>query len=232
MKVFWTEVTVTDHDDGQGLALDGRPVKTPAKAPLILPTRALAEAVAGEWRAQSDQVRPETMPLTRAANTAIDRVALALDAVARELADYGDADLLCYRADHPHPLVARQAAAWDPLVAWSAATLGAPLDVAEGLVHRPQPAGTLDALAHHVRRHDAWEMTALHDLVTLSGSLVIGLAVSHRHLTAAEAWPLSRIDEDWNAEQWGEDAEAADVAARKRRSFETAAQLIALVRSD
>ncbi|MEM7669381.1 MAG: ATP12 family protein [Pseudomonadota bacterium] len=231
MKVFWTDVAVTAVEDGHGVALDGRPIRTPAKALLTVPTQALAEALAAEWRAQDDRIHPDQMPLTRAANTAIDRVSRAVEAVTAEIADFGDSDLICYRARHPAALAAREAELWDPLVDWSASTLGARLDVMEGLMHRSQPAETQAVFRDAVARHSMWELTALHDLVTLSGSLVIGLAISHGHLTAAEAWPLSRIDEDWNIAEWGEDAEAADVARRKHAAFTDADRLLTLLRS-
>ncbi|HSF94942.1 MAG TPA: ATPase, partial [Thermohalobaculum sp.] len=136
-----------------------------------------------------------------------------------------------YRAPHPQGLVARQAGAWDPLVDWSAEALGARLLLAEGVMHVAQPEASLSRLAEAVRGHDAWELTALHDLVSISGSLVIGLAVSRGRLDAEAAWPLSRIDEDWNIEEWGEDAEAAAQAARRQADFLNAGRLLGLVRS-
>ncbi|HSF96760.1 MAG TPA: ATP12 family protein, partial [Thermohalobaculum sp.] len=143
MKRFWTAVTVVPEGDGFGVRLDGRPLRTPAKAPCLMPCRALAEAVAEEWAAQGEDVRPSTMPLTRAANTAIDRVAREFDAVADAVAAYGGSDLICYRAPHPQGLVARQAEAWDPLVDWAAEALGARLLLADGVMHVAQPAASL-----------------------------------------------------------------------------------------
>jgi chaperone required for assembly of F1-ATPase len=147
------------------------------------------------------------------------------------VASYGETDLICYRAPHPEGLATRQAEAWDPLVAWAAEALTAPLALAEGVMHVSQPPGSLTRLAEAVRAHDAWELTALHDLVTISGSLVIGLAVSHGQLDAETAWPLSRIDEDWNIAEWGEDAEAAAAARRREAEFLTAARLLELLRT-
>jgi len=200
-----------------------------------MPTRALAEAVAAEWDAAAAEpgaeLNPADLPLTRAANTAIDRVTPEHDAVAATVAAYGGTDLLCYRAPGPEGLVRRQAGGWDPLLAWTRETLGARLLLAEGVMHLAQPPETLARLEAEVRAHGPWELTALHDLVTLTGSLVIGLAVSRGRLTAAEAWPLGRIDEDWNVEEWGEDAEAAAGAARRRAEFLNAARLLALLRA-
>ncbi|MBY8975244.1 ATPase [Rhodobacteraceae bacterium NNCM2] len=230
MKVFWKEVAVTPADQGFGIALDGRPIKTPAKAALSLPNAPLAEAVAEEWRGQGEELDPATMPLTRAVNTVIDRVGPNLSAVHEEVAKYGQTDLLCYRAPHPEALRRRQAAAWDPLLAWSEEELGAALMTTEGVMHCLQPQESLDTLSATVARHDPWELAALHDLVALSGSLVIGLAVSHGRLGAPEAWPMSRIDEMWNIEEWGADDEAERLAALKERDFLNAARLLELVR--
>jgi len=231
MKRFWSEVIVETADGGFAIRLDSRPLRTPSKASCLLPTRALAEAVAAEWAVQGATVNSDAMPLTRAANTTIDRVALEYDAVAAVIAAFGQTDLVCYRAPHPQGLVQRQSHAWDPLVAWVARAQGAPLVVATGVMHVPQPPDSLARLGAAVRAHGPWELTALHDLVSISGSLVIGLAVSQGHLDAATAWPLSRIDENWQIEQWGEDTEAATVAARRQADFVNAARLLKLVRS-
>lgn len=230
MKRFWSEVRIEPAEGGHALYLDHRQVRTPAGAACLLPTRALAEAVAGEWRAQGDAVDPRAMPLTRAANSAIDRVVPDPVPVADEIAAYGGTDLVCYRAPHPEGLKRRESEAWDPLVDWAAEALGASLLLVEGVMHVRQPARSLERLAAAVYGHGPWELTALHELVTLSGSLVIGLAVSHGRLDPGTAWEVSRIDEAWNIEEWGEDAEAAAVAERRRREFESAARLIGLVR--
>jgi len=231
MKRFWRHVTVEEAEGGHTILLDARPLRTPAKAPCLLPTRPLAEAVAAEWAAAEGAVNPAAMPLTRAANSAIDRVTPEYNEVAAIIAAYGETDLICYRAPHPRELVQRQAQAWDPLAAWAARALGAPLVLAEGALHVAQPGASLVRLSAAVRAHGPWELTALHDLVSISGSLVIGLAVSHGHLDAATAWPLSRIDEDWNIEGWGADDEAAALAERRRADFTHAARLLELLRS-
>ncbi len=232
MKRFWSEVTIAAGAGGFAIRLDRRAVRTPAKAPCLLPTRALAEAVAAEWAVVEGVVDPAAMPLTRAANSAIDRVIPECEAVAAMIAAYGETDLIGYRAPHPPGLARRQAEGWDPLVAWASETLGAPLVPAEGVMHVAQPPESLAPLAEAVRGHGPWELTALYDLVSISGSLVIGLAVSHGHLDAGTAWPLARIDEDWNFEEWGEDGEAAAVAARRRLDFANAARLLELVRAE
>lgn len=216
---FWTRASAVPVDGGFGIQLDARPVRTPLKAPLVVPTLALAEAIAAEWQAQVAKVDPETMPFTRTANSAIDKVAPQFAAVAEMLAAYGESDLLCYRADGPADLVARQAEAWDPLLVWAKDTLAAPLLTAVGVMHIPQPPGSLATLRRAVDLLSPFQLAAFHDLVAISGSLVLALAVTRGRLTAEAAWPLSRIDEDWQAGLWGEDEEAVDVAARKQAAF-------------
>lgn len=226
-KRFWKQATVTEVEGGYGIALDGRPVKTPAKAPLVVPTRALAEALAAEWDAQDGTVRPETMPATRSANSAIDKVRPQRVEVAELVSAYGGTDLLCYRAEVPEGLVARQAAGWDPLLDWFAAAFGVRLVVTQGVLPVAQP-DALAAVGAHVGGFDEWQLAALHDLVGLTGSLVLGLAVAQGRLTAEEAWTLSRIDEDWQAEEWGEDEEALENATLRRAALLDAAQFWAL----
>ncbi len=218
-KRFWTRADVVEQDAGFAVELDGRPVKTPAKAPLVLPTRALAEAVAAEWDAQQGHVRPETMPLTRWSNSAIDTVTPQFDAVVEIVAAYGATDLVCYRAETPAGLVARQAEGWDPLMQFAARDLGAPLVATTGVIPVAQPPASLARLEAAVRTLDPFALTAFHDLVSLSGSLVLGFAVI-RGVAAPEAlWDVSRLDEAWQAEVWGSDDEAEAAAALKRQTF-------------
>lgn len=227
-KVFWKDVAVAAVPGGFTVTLDGRAVKTPNKAPLVLPTRGLAELVAAEWAAQAGTVDPGTMPATRMANAATEKVAAQRDEVIGLLADYGGSDLICYRAEAPAALVARQAAAWDPLVDWAAAALGAPLRLARGIVHVPQDPAALARLRAEIAAMTDLRIAAFHDLVGLSGSLVIAFAVVHGARDPETAWDLSRIDETWQAEQWGHDDEAAAMAAAKRRDFLFAARFHAL----
>ncbi len=227
-KRFWTDATVDETPDGFVVRLDGRDIKTPGKAPLVMSTRALAEAVRAEWQAQGDRVDPETMPVTRTVNSAIDKVAAEREAVAELIAAYGDADLLCYRAAFPEELVNRQAAAWDPLLDWAADALGARLKPRTGVMHEPQDKAALDGLRQLTEEFDNIELAAFHDLVSLSGSLVIGFAVARGYETAGHLWAVSRIDESWQEEQWGEDEEATILARQKQSSFLTAAKILAL----
>ncbi|WP_339108056.1 ATP12 family protein [Thioclava sp. GXIMD4216] len=207
-KRFWKETTVTAHDDGFGVALDGRAVKTPAKAPFAVPSRALAQAIAAEWEAQEGEIRPETMPLTRAANAAIDKVASQHAEVAAYIAEYGGTDLLCYRATTPAVLAERQAQGWDPLLAWAKDRFGVVLNVTQGLLPVAQPEADLQVLRAHVAALTPFQLSALHDLVGITGSLILGLAVIEGHLQAESAFTLSRIDESFQAEEWGQDEEA------------------------
>jgi chaperone required for assembly of F1-ATPase len=226
---FWRTTAVRRAGQGYGVHLDDRALQTPGKVPLVVPSRALAEAIAGEWDAVAAAIEPERLPFTRAANSAIDRVAAQRAAVASAIACYGECDLLCYRAEAPEELLVRQAAAWDPWLDWATRALGAPLLTSHGVVHRAQPASSVAALRDAVSALGPFELTALHELVSLSGSLVLGLAVSRGSLDAARAWELSRIDEAWQIEHWGLDAEAEAAAERARSDFLRAEALLVLL---
>ncbi|PRX35480.1 Chaperone required for the assembly of the F1-ATPase [Meinhardsimonia xiamenensis] len=226
---FWKEATAGPAEGGGWeVLLDGRPLRTPAKAPLILPTEALARAIAAEWQAQGEEIDPAAMPMTRTANTAIDRVRAHRADVERELAGYGETDLTCYRAEAPQALAALQAEAWDPLLDWAHARFGARLLPVEGIIHQPQDARALAALAEALAAVDEFRLAALHELVTLSGSLVIGLAAAEGMLAPEELWQRSRVDEEWQIAQWGRDEEAEAAAALKREAFLTAAEFCRL----
>jgi len=218
-KRFWTDVNVEKDEGGYTVALDGRRIKTPAKAALVVPSRAMAEAVAAEWAAQEDEIDPRGMPFTRSANAAIDKVRPQHAQVADMLADYGDSDLLCYRADSPQELVQRQAEAWDPALDWAERALGARLRPRSGVMHAPQAPEALERLRAQVHALDAFRLAAFHDLVSLSGSLVLGFAAAQGWRDAETLWELSRLDERWQEEQWGVDDESAAVAAQKRAAF-------------
>lgn len=218
-KRFWTESVVVTTDGGHTVELDGRRVKTPAKAALILPTHAMAQAVAAEWDAQETEVDPTTMPFTRSANAAIDKVQIQHAEVADMLADYGDSDLLCYRATYPEALQQRQAAQWDPALDWAAEVLNARLVPVAGVLHQPQPAEALQILRQQVHGLDAFQLAAFHDLVSLSGSLILGFAAARGWRSADEIWEISRLDENWQVEQWGHDDEAHTVAETKKAAF-------------
>lgn len=222
-KRFWKETSVGEVDGGFQVTLDGRAVKTPAKAPLIVPTRVLADAMATEWNAQEEAIDPNTMPVTRMANSAIDKVSLQHAAVADMLAAYGDSDLLCYRATDPRELVARQAALWDPILDWAVDSLGARLNTASGVMHVAQAPDALENLTRRVHALDDFHLAAFHDLVAISGSLVLAFAVVEKRLDVDDGWALSRVDESWQEELWGVDEEAHEHAEKKRGAFAQAA---------
>lgn len=227
-KRFWQAATAEPVEGGFTVRLDGRPVKTPAKAPLLVPTLAMAQVLAAEWDAQQGELRPETMPASRAANSAIDKVAPQFAEVAEMIAAYGGTDLLCYRAEGPEPLVARQAAGWDPLLEWARQQYGTPLVATAGVIHIAQPPGSLAALSAVVHAQTPFQLAALHDLVAITGSLVLGLAVAAGRLTAQTAFDLSRIDEHWQIEQWGPDEEAQALESARHQALCDAARFYQL----
>jgi len=229
MKRFWQQVTV---DDDRGVALDGRPVRTPGRVPLALPTRALAEAVAAEWRAVEGDVDPRGMPLTGFANAAIDRVGPDRAAFAAALARYGESDLLYYRADGPDDLVVRQRAAWDPWLDWARGRYDVHFEPVAGVMHHAQPAATVARLAEAVAALDAYTLTALSPLVTITGSLVLALALVERAVDADTAWAAAMVDELWQAERWGEDPLAVEARTNRRRDFDAALRFLAALDRD
>ena len=223
-KRFWKEASVETVGDGFTVHLDGRKLRTPVKSELIVPTRVMAEAIAVEWDAQGEKVDPLTMPVTRSANAAIDKVAPLHAEVSELVAAYGDSDLLCYRAETPVELVARQNAAWDPLLDWAAKELAAPLKTRTGIVHVAQDPKVLASLAKRVADMDAFQLAGFHDLVGMSGSLIIGFAAIHQLMPVNDLWDCSRIDENWQIEQWGEDEEEIATSGGKKAGFEHAAR--------
>jgi chaperone required for assembly of F1-ATPase len=197
-------------EGGYAVALDGRRVKTPGRRDLLLPTEHLAAAIAEEWNAQTGEIRPAQMPLSRLANTAIDRTPAHRDKIVEEVANYAGTDLVCYRAERPPALAARQHAAWQPLVEWAAGRFDAPLEVVNGILPRTQPARSLKSFALAVVEHDDFALTALHAATTACGSLVIALALFAGRLDAGGAFAASQLDESYEIEKWGEDSEAAE----------------------
>ena len=218
-KRFWKAASVTPRAEGFSVELDGRPVKTPAKQALLVPSHAMAEAIAAEWDAQQELINPHTMPVTKTANAAIDKVAVQHAEVADMLAAYGDSDLLCYRAEAPEELAARQAAQWDPMLDWAAHALGARLLPRAGVMHVPQAADAVDTLRQRTHALTAFELAAFHDLVAMSGSLVLGFAAALGARPADEIWEISRLDEIWQEQHWGADEEATAVTQIKRDAF-------------
>jgi chaperone required for assembly of F1-ATPase len=213
MKRVYATVATRPVDRGWVVALDGKPMRTPAKNELVLPSEALAAAIAAEWDAQREEIRPATMPLTRLAATAIDRTAAQRDLIVTETANYADTDLVCYRADHPPALAARQQAVWQKLIDWARLRYDAALAVTSGIVPARQPPATLAAFAAVVTAQNDFRLTALHALTASCGSLVIALALLEGRLDADSAFAASQLDETFQIEAWGEESEAA---ARRR----------------
>ncbi|ABC23453.1 ATP12 family chaperone protein [Rhodospirillum rubrum] len=205
---FYTTATVGAAEGGFTLLLDGKAVHTPGKRPLVVPTKGLAEAMAGEWAGQGETIEPDSMPLTQLANTAIDRMAAARPALEEDLLRYGGSDLLCYRAERPRELVERQHRAWQPALDWLAAHAGADLVVTSGLMPIDQPETALEALGRLVRAYDDWTLTAVQAATAACGSLVLALALIEGRISAEEAFTLAFLDDSYQMEQWGEDAEA------------------------
>jgi len=195
-KRFYQTVATKDEGAGASLLLDGKPVRTPAKAQLVLPTRALADAVAQEWRAKGERIDPATMPLTKLANSAIDGVVGREQAVIDDIMSHAAADLVCYRAPGPPGLVEAQTKHWDPVLAWAADALAAPLKLSQGVVHVAQPQASLDRLKEKVAGSDAFSLAALHVLTALTGSALFALAVASGQMTPEEAWEAAHVDED------------------------------------
>lgn len=227
MKRFWKDVAVVER----AILLDGKPVRTPGRLPLVLPTDALAEAVAGEWRAVEKEIKPQEMPLTGLSNAAIERIAPDTDAYAASLAVYGETDLLCYRADSPPPLVERQEAVWNPLLDWARARYDIAFTVTTGVIHRAQPPETIARLAHAIAARDAFELAALSPIVTIGGSLVVALMIAEDAIDPDAAFDACHLDELWQAELWGEEWMAADKRAAHRADFLAGAKVLGLLRS-
>lgn len=232
MKRFYKTADVAASEAGNGptVRLDGRPVRTPGKAPLVLPTEPLAEAVAAEWAAQGDKIVPDTMPLMSLAATAIDRVVGNHQAVAAEAAGYAGTDLLCYRADTPIELAQRQAEAWDPVLDWARSQFNARFEVTLGLMPVDQPVETVSRFQDVMAARNAFDLTALHVMTTAYGSLLLALSVDAGAMTAARALDASRVDEIFQAELWGEEEEAEKRRERLSREVEAASRFLELLR--
>ena len=230
-KRFYKSVAVERRDGGFAVLLDGRGVRTPAKNTLVVPVEQLAEAIAAEWEAQGERIDPASMPVTRLVNTALDAVADKMAEVADDIAAYAANDLLCYRAEAPVGLVSRQAEAWDPPLAWAGRALGARLAVRAGLMPLEQSPAALAAMRAALDRFDALGLAALHVMTTLTGSAVLALAHAEGELSLEDAWAAATVDERWQSEQWGRDAEAEARAAGRLAEFTAASRCLRLLRS-
>jgi chaperone required for assembly of F1-ATPase len=228
-KRFYKRVTVEAAPEGETVMLDGRPARTPARRPLALPSRALAEAAAEEWAAQENVIDPGSMPLTRLLNAGIDGVAKNPQSVADDILRYAASDLVCYRAEYPEGLLREQARHWDPLVAWIRENFGVRLTATAGVMHVAQAEDALAALRGVLDSLDVWRLAALHAMTTLTGSAVIALGVLNSRLVPEAAWEAAHVDEDWNIRQWGQDAEAMRRRARRFDEMKAAARVANLL---
>ena len=226
-KRFYKDVAIAERDGGFAILLDGRPIRTPGRRLLLLPTQPLADRAATEWSGQHKVIDPGSMPLTRIANTAIDGVSEHQAEVADGIAAYAGNDLLCYRADAPEGLVARQTEKWDPLLAWAETTFGGRFHLAAGVMPVTQDAAVLAAVRRALDAYSPLELAALHTVTTLTGSAVLALALAAGMASAEAVWSAAHVDEDWNIEQWGEDAEAAARRRFRKAEFDAAVLVLA-----
>ena len=229
MKRFWTAAEAVEADGGHAIALDGRRVKTPARADLLVPTRSLAQAIAGEWNDCGETIDPGAMPLTGLANAAIDRIAPDKEAFAAGLASYGESDLTCYRAEGPELLVRWQQESWDALLEWARRRYDVDFRCQTGIMHIAQPEETVRKLRHAVATLNAFELAGLSPLVTIGGSLVAALAVLEEMMPAEAAWEAVSLDDRWQLEEWGDDAEARATLDARRRDFLAGARFLELL---
>lgn len=229
---FYKEASAEPNEHGYGVNLDGRPVKTPGGSALTLGNAALADAVRGEWQAQGEKILPATMPMMQLACTVIDRVSPNRTEIVDQTAEYGGSDLLCYRSEAPEDLAKRQHEAWQPTLDWAADKFDASLNCGAGVLHVAQPESSLLALKAVLTRYDDWELTCAAQLTRIFGSLVLALAVCEGRLDWSDAFSASVLDEEFQAERWGEDREAM----QRRNAVETevreAAEFLQLVRSE
>lgn len=229
MKRFYKDVAAVVIEGGHAVHLDGRPVRTPARAPLLLPTLALTEAVVAEWREQGETIDPRSMAYTGLANAAIDQIAPDPSPFAAGVARYGESDLLCYRAEAPAALVERQARLWDPLLAWAGERYDITFRVTQGVLPVEQPAETVARLGRAVAAFDPFLLAGLSTLVSLGGSLVCGLALVEGAADAESIWAATELDEYWQVEQWGDDSQAAVQRALRHAEFDAAAAFCRMV---
>ncbi|MEA3069994.1 MAG: hypothetical protein QOD29_1440 [Alphaproteobacteria bacterium] len=223
---FYGRAGVESTGNGFRVTVDDRPIRTPARNLLAVPSPAVAQALAEEWAEQGEFIDPAKMPLTRLANTIIDGVSKEVPEVAREVEKYLASDLVFYRADQPEALVQRQAAAWDPILEWADQSLGARFALGNGLIHVEQPLEAITAVRPAIPGHP-WRLGAVHSITTITGSALIALAVAEGAMALDRAWSAANVDEDWNMEFWGEDALALKHRAARFAEMEAAARVLA-----
>ena len=231
VRRFYAAASAAPVAGGFALRLDGRGARTPAGNRLLFPTLALAELAAQEWAGQGETIDPASMPVTRIANSAIDGVAAAIGETRAGLAAYAETDLLCYRAEAPEELVEAEVAAYDPVLDWARETYGARFILGEGVTHVRQPEPALQAIRTELEGFDEpFALAALHVMTTLTGSILLALAVFRGRLSAGEAWRIAHVDEDFQIRQWGEDDEATARRAARWREMEAAGKIAEALR--
>lgn len=231
MKRFYEAAEATRTSDGWAIALDGRAVKTPARKPLAMASRKLADAIAAEWAGQEGDIDPAAMPLTGLANAAIDQVAPCREDFAAEIAGYGETDLLCYRADSPAALSTQQCAAWDPILNWAAKRFDIAFETTTGIVHRPQPETTVARLKAATEAYGPFHLAGLSPLVRIGGSLVAALALAEKAFDEETVWAATTVDEDWQASHWGDDEDAIATRDARHREFSAGMRFLRLLES-
>jgi chaperone required for assembly of F1-ATPase len=229
VKRFWKSAVAIELAGGWGVELDGKPLRTPAREALLVPTEALAEGIAEEWSSVDGDIDPRAMPLTGLANAAIDRVSVYKETFAKDLARYAEADLACYRAEGPQALIDRQAQEWDALLAWGQRRFDVDFKTTSGIVHVAQPPATVERLTHAISTLDPFRLAALSPMVTIGGSLLAALGVLEGAFEPEQAWEAVTVDDRWQLEQWGSDAEAEAALASRRWDFLAAARFLELL---
>jgi chaperone required for assembly of F1-ATPase len=229
VKRFWKRAEVAGRGGGWGVDLDGKPLRTPARELMVVPTKALALAIADEWNGVGERIEPRSMPLTGLANAAIDRIAPEKEAFARSLGRYAEADLACYRADGPKTLCERQDKEWDALLGWGRRRFDVDFSTTKGITHVAQPTATVERLSHAISALDSFQLAGLSPLVTIGGSLLAALGVLDGAFTAEQAWDAVSLDDRWQIEQWGSDPEAEAALAGRRWDFLAAARFLELL---
>ncbi|PTM90241.1 ATP12 family chaperone protein [Mycoplana dimorpha] len=231
-KRFYKEVSIGATDDGYAILLDGRPVRTPAKRPLVVASASVADRLKAEWDAQVEEIDPAKMPVTRLVNTALDGVADNRDAVVDEIVRFAGTDMICYRADSPERLVELHRQGWDPVLEWAAAAVGARFILAEGVIHQEQPPAAIAAFASALGKFSSpLAIACLHTVTTLTGSAILALAFAHGRLDSETVWKLAHIDEDWQIEHWGTDEEAFRRRELRRQELDVAAGVFNAMRT-
>ncbi|WP_240796875.1 ATP12 family protein [Terasakiella sp. SH-1] len=230
LKRFYKTVAVEQDGDGFRVTLDGRQLKSPAKRSLLLPTKALADALAKEWDAQEEHIQPLTMPMMALASTAVDRIGELRDGVIEQIAKYAETDLVCYWTDEPKELAERQAKAWMPYIDWAKETYGAEFKTQTGIMHVEQPENSVRAIREVVEGYNDWELSGLSSATHCTGSILLALSLTEGRIDSAQAFEDSQVDETYQIELWGEDWEAKDRRDVIKKDLQSVVDWLTLIR--